>query len=348
MGQDITANKSGYVTLYGADRSHVEYLEKLGYEVRGDIESPNCAVIAEGWQRPVRLKSLGAKYTPDAIYDQLMRNQRKPELFWIEMPERSRAPLLIIEYHLRQAGKMDGLQLTFAIFTELLKYNYPPAFTNIGIIFMNGTGYEKSLRRASQYFMVAAKMNEPTAQMHLGSMYAKGIYLSQSDSLALYWYMKSAKQGLAESQVATGRILMYSDHFKKDADAAAYWFREAAIKDHPDGLFMYGLYLNKYKYHFEDRELGNFYNCIQHAARLGHEDAQIELMMSSRQQRNYKVTLKWARALHERGNNEGTRILAECYMLGRGVNKDYDRAKELYGEAAAKGDKEAKNILEDW
>jgi hypothetical protein len=78
-------------------------------------------VIAGGWQRPVRLKSLGAKYTPDAIYDQLMRNQRKPELFWIEMPERSRAPLLIIEYHLRQAGKMDGLQLTFAIFTELLK-----------------------------------------------------------------------------------------------------------------------------------------------------------------------------------------------------------------------------------
>ena len=50
-----------------------------------------------------------------------MRNQRKPELFWIEMPERSRAPLLIIEYSMRQAGKMDGLQLTFAIFTELLK-----------------------------------------------------------------------------------------------------------------------------------------------------------------------------------------------------------------------------------
>ena len=102
-------------------RTFFEYLEKLGYEIRGDIESPNCSVIAEGWQRSVRLKSLGTKYTPDAIYDQLMRNQRKPELFWIEMPERSRAPLLIIEYNLRQAGKMDGLQLTFAIFTELLK-----------------------------------------------------------------------------------------------------------------------------------------------------------------------------------------------------------------------------------
>ena len=102
-------------------RAFFEYLEKLGYEIRGDIERPNCSVIAEGWQRPVRLKSLGAKYTPDAIYDQLMRNQRKPELFWIEMPERTRAPLLVIELSLRQAGKMDGLQLTFAIFTELLK-----------------------------------------------------------------------------------------------------------------------------------------------------------------------------------------------------------------------------------
>ena len=43
-------------------RAFFEYLEKLGYEIRGDIESPNCSVIAEGWQRPVRLKSLGAKY----------------------------------------------------------------------------------------------------------------------------------------------------------------------------------------------------------------------------------------------------------------------------------------------
>ena len=97
------------------------YLEGLGYKLRGNVDSPNLSVVAEGWQRPVRLKSLGEKYTPDAIYDQLMRNQRKPELYWIAMPVRKRVPLLCIEYSLRQAGKMDGLQLTFAIFTELLK-----------------------------------------------------------------------------------------------------------------------------------------------------------------------------------------------------------------------------------
>lgn len=102
-------------------RAFIEYLEGLGYELRGNVESPNLSVIAKGWHRSVRLKSLGVKYTPDAIYDQLMRNQRKPELYWIAMPVRKRVPLLIIERAYKEANRMDGLQLTFAIFTELLK-----------------------------------------------------------------------------------------------------------------------------------------------------------------------------------------------------------------------------------
>ena len=106
------------VSIY---RHFFEYLENLGYEVRGDVDSPNLSVIAEGWQRPVRLKSLGPQYTPDAIKERLLKNLDDRNLYWIAIPERRRAPLLIIEYHLRQAGRMDGLQLTFAIFTELLK-----------------------------------------------------------------------------------------------------------------------------------------------------------------------------------------------------------------------------------
>ena len=33
MGQDITARKNGYVTLYGADHSHIDYLDKLAAEL---------------------------------------------------------------------------------------------------------------------------------------------------------------------------------------------------------------------------------------------------------------------------------------------------------------------------
>ena len=102
-------------------RALVRYMNDLGYEFCRDANGNNPSIIAKGWKRPVRLKSLGEKYTPDAIEDKIISNQYKKELYWIEMPERVRTPLLIIERSFRQAGRMDGLQLTFAIFTELLK-----------------------------------------------------------------------------------------------------------------------------------------------------------------------------------------------------------------------------------
>jgi hypothetical protein len=96
-------------------------MNDLGYEFRRDANGNNPSIIAKGWERPVRLKSLGAKYDPEEMKEKIISNQYKKELYWIEMPARVRTPLLIIEQSLRQAGRMDGLQLTFAIFTELLK-----------------------------------------------------------------------------------------------------------------------------------------------------------------------------------------------------------------------------------
>lgn len=102
-------------------RALVRYMNDLGYEFCRDANGNNPSIIAKGWKRPVRLKSLGAKYDPEEMKEKIISNQLKKELYWIEMPEPVRIPLLRIEYSMRQAGKMDGLQLTFAIFTELLK-----------------------------------------------------------------------------------------------------------------------------------------------------------------------------------------------------------------------------------
>ena len=101
--------------------SFARYLRNLGYEFRRDAYGNNPSVIAAGWSRAVRLKSLGPQYTPDAIHDRLLANHSKPELYYIIYPQRKRTPLLAIEYAYREARKMDGLQLIFAIFLEMLK-----------------------------------------------------------------------------------------------------------------------------------------------------------------------------------------------------------------------------------
>ena len=101
--------------------SFARYLRGLGYEFRRDAYGNNPSVIAAGWTRAVRLKSLGPQYTPDDIHERLLANHSKPELYCILYPQRKRTPLLAIEYAYREARKMDGLQLLFAIFLEILK-----------------------------------------------------------------------------------------------------------------------------------------------------------------------------------------------------------------------------------
>ena len=101
--------------------SFARYLRGLGYEFRREAYGNNPSVIAAGWTRAVRLKSLGPQYTPDAIHDRLLANHSKPELYCILYPQRKRTPLLAIEYAYREARRMDGLQLIFAIFLEMLK-----------------------------------------------------------------------------------------------------------------------------------------------------------------------------------------------------------------------------------
>ena len=101
--------------------SFARYLRGLGYEFRRDAYGSNPSVIAPGWSRAVRLKSLGPQYTPDVIHDRLLANHSKPALYCVIYPQRKRTPLLAIEYAYREARKMDGLQLIFAIFLEILK-----------------------------------------------------------------------------------------------------------------------------------------------------------------------------------------------------------------------------------
>ena len=101
--------------------SFAQYLRNLGYEFCRDVNGNNPSLIAKGWSRPVRLKSLGPRYTMDAIRDRLLANHSRPELYVIVYPQRKRTPLLALEYAYREAQRMDGLQLMFAVFIELLK-----------------------------------------------------------------------------------------------------------------------------------------------------------------------------------------------------------------------------------
>ena len=97
------------------------YLEGLGYQFTRDRNGNHPALIAPGWQRAVRLDRLGEKYTPDAIRDRLIANQRLPELYVTRYPAKRRTPLMELEWEMKRLGRMGSIELMFELFVALLK-----------------------------------------------------------------------------------------------------------------------------------------------------------------------------------------------------------------------------------
>lgn len=105
----------------GSFREIEYYLKCLGYRFQRDFHYAHPSVIIDGWQRPIRIDSLGPQFSREAIRERCLENQRRPELYGYAYPQWKRAPLLAIEYHLRQAQRQDTVTLLFEIFIELLK-----------------------------------------------------------------------------------------------------------------------------------------------------------------------------------------------------------------------------------
>ena len=96
-------------------------MEGMGYQILRWQEGAHISVMAPGWQRPVRLSSIG--YTKEKLNAQLDRNW-EDNSFYIrrsQNPIQRATPLLYLEIEFRRAQRMDGIQLTFAIFIELLQ-----------------------------------------------------------------------------------------------------------------------------------------------------------------------------------------------------------------------------------
>lgn len=63
---------------------------------------------------------------------------------------------------------------------------------------------------------------------------------------------------------------------------------------------------------------------------------------------DYDKGIECLQKAYESGSLEGTRLLADCYKNGIGVKKNKSMAKELYREAANKGDTEAAKKLKNF
>jgi hypothetical protein len=94
-------------------------LKDMGYEIRRDERFAHYSVKAPGWQRAIRLDRLGKEYTPQAIRERLLDNQRCVGYVPFQKPKYT--PLLSLEIEFRKIQRMDGIQIIFALVIELCR-----------------------------------------------------------------------------------------------------------------------------------------------------------------------------------------------------------------------------------
>lgn len=94
-------------------------LKDMGYEIHRDERFAHYSVKAPNWQRAIRLDRLGKEYTPQAIRERLLDNQRYVGYVPFQKPKY--APLLTLEVEYRRMMRMDGIQVLFALVIELCR-----------------------------------------------------------------------------------------------------------------------------------------------------------------------------------------------------------------------------------
>jgi TPR repeat protein len=84
---------------------------------------------------------------------------------------------------------------------------------------------------------------------------------------------------------------------------------------------------------------------FREAAEAGSDEAQVWLAYLLDYSEQNEESVRWYRAAAEQGNLDGVAGLAEMYAKGDGVEKDLDKARELYIEAGEAGHEASIRVL---
>ncbi|MCP4011334.1 MAG: SH3 domain-containing protein [Proteobacteria bacterium] len=89
---------------------------------------------------------------------------------------------------------------------------------NLGVLYLEGHGVERSIEQARSWFMKAAEKNRVEAQYNLGHMSLSGMGVEKNVQAALLWWKLAAEGGYAQAQFNYGRALYLGVEGYNDKD----------------------------------------------------------------------------------------------------------------------------------
>ena len=266
---------------------------------------------------------------------EIEKKETKPE----EEPMDS-ATLAACAYHHEKAliyYNQKRYKDALTMFVELAQYRYAPSIYYIGLCYLNETGLTKNDEQAYKFISNAAERGEPRAIHDLAVLTEEGIGTAKNEALAHKYYESAATLDEPRALVEMYRRYLNGKMVGQDKAMAETLLKRAAELKYPQAQLEYGKFLIT-----DGREGGGY---IKAAAEAKLNEALLFMYEHEQKAGNHKQAYVYAKELHLLGDHRGTKFMADCYREGKGVSRDKSLAKDLYREAAAAGNEEAKEII---
>ena len=183
---------------------------------------------------------------------------------------------------------------------------------------------------AFNWYSKAADNGLDLAQWRLGDLYAQGLGVNKDISKAIAWRTKAAEQGYYLFQYMMGVMYAYGEYgsleiytmfntelwqspwesFSPDVEKASYWLR---------------------KFNHKELSKSELYNTVNSNGLYSSTlDVLSERLIS---QGLYEDAIYWYQREIEMGYRDAFCKLGEMYLDGKGISKDYQKARELFEKA---------------
>jgi len=110
----------------------------------------------------------------------------------------------------------------------LAEQGYADAQSNLGVMYLNGTGVLQDYAEAMKWYRLAAEQGLASAQNNIGFMYENGNGVLQDYAEAVKWYRLAAEQGSAMAQYNLGVMYSKGKGVLQDNVMAHMWYNIAA------------------------------------------------------------------------------------------------------------------------
>jgi enhanced entry protein EnhC len=188
---------------------------------------------------------------------------------------------------------------------------YEAGNSHAGIVladyYLAGNSDSEKMQQARQIYTGLAEKGDQFAQLKLAFMLQKGLGAEPDLASALRWYTASADQGNPLAEYMLGQFYQLGENNAPDYTLAKQWYQKAAT------------------------------TLPAASVALGFIDETVD--------DNYLDALKAYRQAADKNDALGVYDLALMYLYGKGTPVDYQKAKDLFSEAATQGVPEAMNQL---